>query len=58
MTRFADTHTRLTDDARLRADRDADARAFAAPFEKIQAKARANRDALLAPRRGFAFAIA
>lgn len=56
MTRFADVHTRLSDDARLAAKRDADERAFAAPFEKIQAKARANRDALLSTRRTFAIA--
>jgi hypothetical protein len=50
MTRFADTHTALSDAARLRAQRDAEQAAFEAPFKRIQAKARANAAAFTAKR--------
>lgn len=50
MTRFADTHTALSDAARLRAQREAEEAAFNAPFERIQAKARRNAAAFTAKR--------
>jgi hypothetical protein len=58
MTKFADTHTRLSDDVRVREIRDFEAAKVERQFAPIAKRARANRDALLAPRRGFAFAIA
>jgi hypothetical protein len=42
MTRFADTHTRLTDDHRVRVIRDHEAKRIDRQFAPIKAKAQAN----------------
>jgi len=56
VTRTAEAHTALVDRARLAADAAAERAAFEAPFKALQAKARANRDAMLRTPRTWALA--
>jgi hypothetical protein len=50
MTRFADTHTRLTDDARVRVIRQDEARQVERKFASVKARAAANAASFATPR--------